>query len=126
MIKTDIYYEKRPKVKTENTRPIHAQPTTLTATRTPIHVHEIFLNSCRKEYTTVEVVTSSGEIIEGIIDGYDRDTIVLHNEMTQLLLYKKNITYISPRNGKRLILPEGEMAEMKAFIENDNYIMENR
>ncbi len=126
MIKTDIYYEKRPKVKTQSTRPIHTQATSLTATRTPIHVHEIFLNSCRKEYTTVEVVTSSGEIIEGIIDGYDRDTIVLHNEMTQLLIYKKNITYISPRNGKRLILPEGEMAEMKAFIENDNYIMENR
>ena len=77
--------------------------------RSPIHVHEIFLNSCRKEFTDVEVVTKSGEIIIGIIDGYDQDTIVLHNEMTQLLIYKHSINYISPRNGKRLIIPEREM-----------------
>lgn len=132
MIKTDIYYEKRPKAsKVQTARPLNGRNTNVsvsvpTTTRTPIHVHEIFLNSCRKEYMTVEVVTSSGEIIEGIIDGYDRDTIVLHNDMTQLLIYKKNITYISPRNGKKLILPEGEMTEVKAFIANDNYICENR
>ena len=81
-------------------------------TRTPIHVHEIFLNSCRKDYTSVEVVTKSGEIIDGIIDCYDKDTIVLHNDMAQLLIYKHSINYISPRNGKKLIIPEGEMSQI--------------
>jgi len=84
-----------------------------TGTRTPIHVHEIFLNSCRKEYTDVEIVTTSGEIIDGIIDGYDKDTIVVHNDMTQLLIYKHSINYISPRNGKRLVIPEGEMRRIR-------------
>lgn len=130
MIKTDIYYEKKPRAaKSSTTRTYMAKNTNVSVaiptTRTPIHVHEIFLNSCRKEYTTVEVVTSSGEIIEGVIDGYDKDTIVLHNDMTQLLIYKKNISYISPRNGKRLIMPEGQMTEVKAFLENEKYICEN-
>lgn len=129
MIQTDISYERKPRTGKAQPSRIHPKNSTVTvalpSTRTPIHVHEIFLNSCRKEYTTVEVVTNSGEIIQGIIDGYDRETIVLHNDMTQLLIYKKNITYISPRNGKRLIMPEGEMTEMKAFMENENYICQN-
>ncbi|MBR3058735.1 MAG: RNA chaperone Hfq [Clostridiales bacterium] len=82
------------------------------STRTPIHVHEIFLNCCRKEYASVEIVTQSGEIIDGVIDGYDKDTIVVHNDMTQLLIYKHSINYISPRNGKRLVIPEGEMCQV--------------
>lgn len=80
--------------------------------RTPIHVHEIFLNCCRKEYANVEIVTTSGEIIDGFIDGYDKDTIVVHNDMTQLLIYKHSINYISPRNGKRLIVSEREMSRL--------------
>ena len=80
--------------------------------RTPIHAHEIFLNICRKEYASVEVVTKSGEIINGVIDCYDKDTIVLHNDMTQLLIYKHSINYISPRNGKRLVIPEGQMNQI--------------
>ena len=131
MIKTEMSYERKPRNVRNNTRQIAPANTrvsvpTLPATRTPIHVHEIFLNSCRKDYTTVEVVTIAGEIIEGIIDGYDHDTIVLHNDMTQLLIYKKNVIYISPRNGKRLIVPEGEMTEVKAFIDNTKYVCENR
>lgn len=130
MIKSDIYYERKPRTnKSSSTRTYMDKDSNVTVAlptpRTPIHVHEIFLNSCRKEYTTVEVVTCSGEIIEGVIDGYDKDTIVLHNDMTQLLIYKKNIIYISPRNGKRLIMPEGQMTEVKAFLENEKYICEN-
>ena len=94
------------------------------ATRTPIHVHEIFLNCCRKEFQNVEIVTKSGEIIDGVIDGYDKDTIVVHNEMAQLLIYKHSINYISPRNGKRLIIPEREMSRLNesdtTLIINDN------
>lgn len=92
----------------KNTVKVRNQP----SPRTPIHAHEIFLNVCRKEYTSVEVVTQSGEIIDGVIDCYDKDTIVLHNEMTQLLIYKHSINYISPRNGKRLVIPEGEMSQI--------------
>lgn len=74
--------------------------------RTPIRVNEIFLNICRKEYASVEVVMNTGEIIEGIIDCYDQDTIVLHNDLAQLLIYKNSISYISPRNGKHVIFPD--------------------
>ena len=91
-------------------------------TKTPIHVHEIFLNCCRQEFTRVEVVTKTGEIIDGVIDGYDKDTIVVHNEMTQMLIYKHAIEYISPRNGERLIIPENEMRHL---IDSDKITVKN-
>ena len=78
--------------------------------RSPIRVHDIYLNLCRKEYASVEIVLNTGEIIEGIIDCYDTDTIVLHNEMAQMLIYKHAICYISPRSGKRLILPDKQIS----------------
>ncbi|MBO4689008.1 MAG: RNA chaperone Hfq [Clostridiales bacterium] len=74
--------------------------------RPPIRAHDIFLNLCRKEYASVEIVMNTGEIIEGIIDCYDNETIVLHNDLAQLLIYKHSVSYISPRNGKHMILPD--------------------
>ncbi len=74
--------------------------------RNPIRAIDYFLNKCRKEYTTVEIMTQSGEIIEGVIDCYDKDSVVIHNEMTQIMIFKHAICYISPRNGQRIISPE--------------------
>ena len=74
--------------------------------RPPIRVHDIFLNLCRKECTYVEVVLKTGEIISGFIDSYDKDTIVVHNEIAQMLIYKHSIGYISPRNGQKIITAE--------------------
>ena len=74
--------------------------------RNPIKAHDYFLNKCRKDYITVEILTRTGEIIEGIIDCYDKDTIIIHNEMTQIMLFKHSICYIAPRNGMRVLLPE--------------------
>jgi RNA chaperone Hfq len=74
--------------------------------RNPIKANDYFLNKCRREYTVVEIMTSSGEIIEGIIDCYDKDTVVIHNEMAQIMIFKHSICYISPRNGQRIISPE--------------------
>lgn len=74
--------------------------------RNPIKALDFFLNKCRKEFTTVEIMTHSGEIIEGVIDCYDKDSIIIHNEMTQLMIFKHSICYISPRNGQRIIPPE--------------------
>ena len=131
MIKTGTYAPRktnRPKNKMHRSAkaPLAKGVRLEVSTRSPIHVHDIFLNCCRKEYTDVEVVTTSGEIIEGVIDGYDKDTIVLHNDMTQILIYKSGISYIEPRNGKTVILRESEMDEVKAFLDNENYIIENR
>ncbi|MBP5493199.1 MAG: RNA chaperone Hfq [Clostridiales bacterium] len=95
----------------------------VSGTKTPIHVHEIFLNCCRKDCENVEVVTKSGEVINGFIDGYDKETIVLHNEMTQLLIYKHAIDYITPVNGKSLIIPEKEMRTMD---EENKYYTKNK
>ncbi|MBR5973779.1 MAG: RNA chaperone Hfq [Clostridiales bacterium] len=88
--------------------------------RVPIRVHEIFLNLCRKEYASVEIVMNTGEIIEGIIDGYDKETIVLHNDIAQLLIYKHAISYISPRNGKHMILPDRQIyySDQFTFVRN--------
>ena len=78
--------------------------------RTPIRVNEIFLNICRKEYASVEVVMNTGEIIEGIIDCYDQDTIVLHNDLAQLLIYK---------NGMRIYIGEKHNG---TYVENEEQI----
>lgn len=74
--------------------------------RIQMHVHDYFLNTCRKDYITVEIMMKTGEVIEGIIDCYDKDTVIIHNEMTQIMLFKHSICYIAPRNGKRVLLPE--------------------
>ncbi len=74
--------------------------------RNPIKAHDYFLNKCRRDYITVEILTRTGEVIEGIIDCYDKDTIIIHNEMTQIMLFKHSICYIAPRNGMRVLLPE--------------------
>ena len=74
--------------------------------KNPIRALDFFLNKCRKDFTTVEIMTHSGEIIEGIIDCYDKDSIVIHNDMTQIMIFKHSICYISPRNGQRIIPPE--------------------
>ncbi|HBY32206.1 MAG TPA: hypothetical protein DEG74_00360 [Clostridiales bacterium] len=79
--------------------------------RNPIRALDYFLNKCRKEFTSVEIMTHSGELIEGIIDCYDKDSIIIHNEMTQIMIFKHSICYISPRNGQRIIPPEKQKWE---------------
>lgn len=74
--------------------------------RNPIKAIDYFLNKCRKEYTSVEIMTNSGEIIEGVIDCYDHDSIVVHNDISQIVIFKHSICYISPRNGQRVLSPE--------------------
>ncbi|MBO4928023.1 MAG: RNA chaperone Hfq [Clostridiales bacterium] len=88
-------------------------------TRTPIHVHDIFLNICRKELAEVEIVLKSGEIINGIIDIYDQDTIVVHNDMAQILVYKHSISYLSPRNGKSMVEPDRQIAHYSKHISEE-------
>ena len=85
---------------TPSTAPAHTN-------RSTIHLHDIFLNCCRKEHAAVEIVTKSGEIIDGIIDGYDREIIILHNDMAQMLIYKHAVNYICPSNSKHYIDAEG-------------------
>jgi len=82
-------------------------------------VHDVFLNKCRKEHTSLEIVTTTGEIIEGVIDCYDKDTIIVHNEMAQMMIFKHSISYISPRSGKQMIKPENSKWD-------DNYVKKER
>ncbi len=60
-------------------------------------LQDIILNYVRRERLEVKVVLSNGDDLNGIIHGFDSNTIILTKDESQYLLYKANvIAVISP------------------------------
>ena len=71
-----------------------------------IRIQETFLNHCRREKINVVIQLFDQSIIEGLIIGLDRDTIVVASRGTQQLLYKSSIVCIKPFEELHLIFNE--------------------
>ena len=62
--------------------------------KTNLVLQDIILNYVRREKVPVKIIISTGEIIEGLIHGFDNQTIIANRGEEQLLLYKANIVSI--------------------------------
>lgn len=57
-------------------------------------LQDIFLNYLRREKYGVSITLSNGEIVNGIIHGFDGQTIILNQDNGQILIYKANILFV--------------------------------
>ncbi|NLA95602.1 MAG: hypothetical protein GX838_01985 [Clostridiaceae bacterium] len=75
-----------------------------------IRIQETFLNHCRREKINVVIQLFDQTIIEGLIIGFDRDSIVVASRGTQQLLYKTSVVCIKPFEELHLIFNEARRA----------------
>lgn len=68
-----------------------------------IRIQETFLNHLRREKINVVIQLSGQTIVEGLIIGFDQESIVVAARGTQQLLYKSAIVSIKPFEELHLI-----------------------
>ncbi|MDD4324266.1 MAG: RNA chaperone Hfq [Eubacteriales bacterium] len=71
-------------------------------------IQEAFLNHCRRQKVTARIQLADQTVMEGIIVGFDQDTIVVNADSTQQLIFKSAIVCI-------------RSYEVTDLIFNDNY-----
>lgn len=72
-----------------------------------LRIQETFLNHCRREKINVVIQLFDQSIVEGLIIGFDQESIVVSARGTQQLLYKSSIVCIRPFEELHLIFNEG-------------------
>ena len=61
-----------------------------------VNLQDVFLNSVRKDHTTIVIYLINGFQIKGYVKGFDNYTVVVDSEGRQQLIYKHAISTISP------------------------------
>ena len=61
-----------------------------------VNLQDVFLNSVRKDHTTIVIYLINGFQIKGQVKGFDNYTVVVDSEGRQQLIYKHAISTISP------------------------------
>lgn len=61
-----------------------------------INLQDVFLNSVRRDHTTIVIYLMNGFQIKGQVKGFDNYTVVVDSEGRQQLIYKHAISTISP------------------------------
>lgn len=69
-------------------------------------IQETFLNHCRREKINVVIQLFDQTIIEGLIVGFDQESIIAASRGTQQLLYKSAVVCIKPFEELHLIFNE--------------------
>ena len=72
---------------------------------------DVFLNGARKTKISVTIHLVNGFQLKGIVKGFDNYVIVLDTEDKQMLVYKHEITTITP--GKPVLILEDEKDEIE-------------
>lgn len=75
-----------------------------------IRIQETFLNHLRREKINVVIQLFDQSIIEGLIVGFDRESVIVSSRGTQQLLYKTSIVCIKPYEELHLIFNETRLA----------------
>jgi len=73
----------------------------------PLRIQETFLNHCRREKINVVIQLFDQTIIEGLIIGFDQESIVVSSRGTQQLLYKSSVVCVRPFEELHLIFNDG-------------------
>ena len=71
-----------------------------------IRIQETFLNHCRREKINVIIQLFDQSIVEGLIVGFDQESIIVASRGTQQLLYKASVVCIKPFEELHLIFNE--------------------
>lgn len=61
-----------------------------------VNLQDVFLNSVRRDHTTIVVYLVSGFQIKGQVKGFDNYTVVIDSDGKQELVYKHAISTIIP------------------------------
>ena len=61
-----------------------------------LNLQDIMLNAIRRERIPV-TLTAQGERFEGILIGFDDETLILNREDEQILFYKSNVSSVRVR-----------------------------
>lgn len=61
-----------------------------------LNLQDIMLNAIRRERIPV-TLTAQGEQFEGILIGFDDETLILNREDEQILFYKSNVSSVRVR-----------------------------
>lgn len=64
--------------------------------KTSINLQDVFLNSVRRDHTTIIIYLMNGFQIKGQVKGFDNYTVVVDSDGRQQLIYKHAISTISP------------------------------
>ena len=70
------------------------------------NLQDIFLNNCRKNEDSVRIEITNGSEKRGKIIGFDSQAVILGDERTQQMIYKHNITSITPEEKVQYIFSE--------------------
>ncbi|NLV98303.1 MAG: hypothetical protein GX034_00710 [Clostridiaceae bacterium] len=69
-------------------------------------IQEAFLNHCRRQKVTARLQLADQTVLEGIIVGFDQDTIVLNADSAQQLIFKSAVVCIRSYEVTDLIFNE--------------------
>lgn len=70
-------------------------------------IQEAFLNHCRRQKVTARIQLADQTVLEGVIVGFDQDTIVVNADRTQQLVFKSAVICIRSYEVTDLIFNEG-------------------
>ncbi len=70
------------------------------------NLQEIFLNNCRKNENRIRVELLRGESRTGRIVGFDSQSVILADELSQYLIYKSAISCVIPEEPVQYIFNE--------------------
>lgn len=69
-------------------------------------IQEAFLNHCRRQKVTARLQLADQTVLEGIIVGFDQDTIVVNADSAQQLIFKSAVVCIRSYEVTDLIFNE--------------------
>lgn len=65
--------------------------------KTNLILQDIVLNQIRRDKSMATVVLSTGQVIKGVVRGFDNFTLILDvDEKTQIMVYKHNLVSVQP------------------------------
>ncbi len=91
------YYKHKDKDKTAVKKTVNSQT---------FRIQETFLNHIRREKINVVIQLFDQSIVEGLIIGFDQESIIVSSRGTQQLLYKTSVVCIKPFEELHLIFNE--------------------
>ena len=75
------------------------------------NVQDVFLNTIRKEKTTVTIFLVNGVKLQGVVTWFDNFSILLRRDTYNQLVYKHAVSTIMPSSPIQLYTPSEESSE---------------
>ncbi len=79
-------------------------------------IQETFLNHCRREKINVVIQLFDQSIIEGLIVGFDQESIIVSSRGTQQLLFKSSVVCIRPFEELHLIFNDSPRSSRRGGV----------